>query len=131
MAAESIPPADGQEFHLRFLLINGGEFRMDFPCDSLVRDVKQAILDARPRELVEVQEKQAQPFPSRVEELRIVHLGRFLGDSKSLDECGFECGGDNVFAVHVTVRTASNRLDEVKDRISSRAPCHCGSCVVS
>lgn len=74
------------ECDLRFLMVNGESFRMCFPKDSSVREVKQALIDKKPSELISFLQNSSpsSPPPSRVDELRILHLGKFLEDSKTL-----------------------------------------------
>jgi Ubiquitin-2 like Rad60 SUMO-like len=85
---------DSGECELRFLIVNGESFRLRFPADASVRDVKQGIINARPVELVSflsttstggtgTQAAGMLP-PSRVDEVRILHLGKFLEDDKLL-----------------------------------------------
>jgi hypothetical protein len=77
---------DGAECVLRFLMVNGESFRMSFASKLSVREVKQSIIDQKPKELIEFLQASSpsSPPPSRVEEIRILHLGKFLDDAKIL-----------------------------------------------
>jgi hypothetical protein len=59
---------------------------MSFSQVFSVRDVKQSVIDQKPRELIDFLQTSSpsSPPPSRVEEIRILHLGKFLDDSKIL-----------------------------------------------
>jgi Ubiquitin-2 like Rad60 SUMO-like len=78
---------DGPECVLRFLMVNGESFRMSFASKLSVREVKQSVIDQKPSELIEFLQASSpsSPPPSRVEEIRILHLGKFLDDAKILN----------------------------------------------
>jgi hypothetical protein len=67
-------------------MVNGESFRMSFSRLFSVREVKQSVIDQKPNELIEFLQSSSpsSPPPSRVEEIRILHLGKFLDDSKIL-----------------------------------------------
>lgn len=83
------------ECDLRFLMVNGKSFNMCFPKGSSVREVKQALIDKKPVELIDFLQNSSpsSPPPSKTEELRILHLGKFLEDSMTLQ-------GKYLFIVH-------------------------------
>lgn len=68
-------------------MVNGEAFHDTFPCSALVSDVKQAVVNKKPKELVEFLSSSLPPAqpPTKVDDLRILHLGKFLEDGKSLE----------------------------------------------
>jgi Ubiquitin-2 like Rad60 SUMO-like len=81
-----VQEASAGECELRFLMVNGESFHLRFPQASTIRDVKQALVDRKPAELIDFIQSSSpgSPPPSKTEELRILHLGKFLEDAKSL-----------------------------------------------
>lgn len=74
------------ECDLRFLMVNGGSFNMRFPQTATICDVKQELIDKKPSELMDflqISVPGSAP-PTKTEELRILHLGKFLEDAKTL-----------------------------------------------
>lgn len=71
---------------MRFLLINGESFEMRFPQSATIREVKQKVIDDKPSELTKFwqQSTPSGPAPIRTDDIRILHLGKFLEDSKTL-----------------------------------------------
>lgn len=71
---------------MRFLLINGESFQFCFPQSTMIREVKQKLVDEKPSELLKFlqQTSPGSSVPTRTDEIRLLHLGRFLDDSKSL-----------------------------------------------
>lgn len=72
--------------NLRFLMVNGGSFNMRFPQTATIFDVKQELIDKKPSELMDFLQISAPGSapPTKTEELRILHLGKFLEDAKTL-----------------------------------------------
>mmetsp|Transcript_25417 Transcript_25417/g.100347 ORF Transcript_25417/g.100347 Transcript_25417/m.100347 type:complete len:110 (+) Transcript_25417:264-593(+) len=76
---------DGSECFLRFLLVNGNDFRMEFPARTSIRGVKNAIIKSKPQELVDLAEKTHSPALEKIDDIRILYLGKFLEDYKTLE----------------------------------------------
>lgn len=74
------------ECDLRFLMVNGESFKLRFPQTATICDVKQELIDKKPSELIDFLQVSApgSPPPAKTEELRILHLGKFLEDAKTL-----------------------------------------------
>ncbi len=79
--------APAGECELRFLMVNSNSFHLRFPEATTIREVKQALIDRKPPELMDFLQNSSpsSPPPSKTEELRILHLGRFLEDAKTLE----------------------------------------------
>jgi len=76
-------------------------------------------------ELGEMLAKQEQPLPARAEDIRVLHLGKFLEDHKSLADYHAGRGSENPITVHISVKSPSNKLDDVKDRLNRKGTCAC------
>lgn len=59
---------------------------MRFPQTATICDVKQELIDKKPRELIDFLQMSVPGSapPAKTEELRILHLGKFLEDAKTL-----------------------------------------------
>lgn len=115
------------ECDLRFLMVNGGSFNMRFPPTATISDVKQALIDTKPRELIEylqISVPGSAP-PTKTEELRILHLGKFLEDAKTLQECQMQDGPGNVTTVHISCRVPTAVLDDVKGKLDKKTGTCC------
>jgi Ubiquitin-2 like Rad60 SUMO-like len=67
-------------------MVNGESFNLRFPQTATIRDVKQELIDKKPAELLNFLQisSPGSPPPAKTEELRILHLGKFLEDGKTL-----------------------------------------------
>lgn len=67
-------------------MVDGESFHMCFPQNTTIRNVKQALVDKKPAELITFLQSSApsSPPPTKTDELRILHLGKFLEDSTTL-----------------------------------------------
>uniref|UniRef100_A0A7S1ERV6 Ubiquitin-like domain-containing protein n=1 Tax=Timspurckia oligopyrenoides TaxID=708627 RepID=A0A7S1ERV6_9RHOD len=114
-----------QSCKIRFLLPNDTSFTRDFEPQFTIARVKQSLLDDKPPELVEQLENSSQVYPSSVTELRILLLGRFLEDSKTLTECNVSL--DDVTTVHLSVKSITSEDPSSTNRKSHPTGC----CAVS
>lgn len=77
----------------------------------------------RPAELLDFVKKSppgGAPPPAKVEEIRLVNLGKLLDDTKTLKEYNFASGPGNVTTVHISCRVPSNTLEDVKDKLNKK-----------
>eukprot|EP00188_Purpureofilum_apyrenoidigerum_P002385 Plantae.Rhodophyta-Purpureofilum_apyrenoidigerum.ctg24769.p1 GENE.Plantae.Rhodophyta-Purpureofilum_apyrenoidigerum.ctg24769~~Plantae.Rhodophyta-Purpureofilum_apyrenoidigerum.ctg24769.p1 ORF type:complete len:155 (-),score=28.13 Plantae.Rhodophyta-Purpureofilum_apyrenoidigerum.ctg24769:200-619(-) len=112
--------------HIRFLLVNGKEFRMEFPANTAVKAVKSAIVKSRPQALLDSATETDNPAPEKTDDVRILYLGRFLEDGKTLDEYSFAVGESNPTAVHISLKPSTSAIDSQRDRKGKKSQC----CVV-
>ncbi|CDF40621.1 unnamed protein product, partial [Chondrus crispus] len=63
--------------------------------------------------------------PAKTEEIRILHLGKFLDDAKTLQECKFASGPDNLTTVHISLRVPTKASEDVKEKINKKGSACC------
>ncbi|KAJ8907056.1 hypothetical protein NDN08_003539 [Rhodosorus marinus] len=114
---------DGSECFLRFLLVNGNDFRMEFPSRTSIRGVKNSIIKSKPQELVDLAEKTHSPALEKIDDIRILYLGKFLEDYKTLEECSFGTGSSNSTTVHVSLKPSSSVNEVQKERRKKKSGC--------
>lgn len=111
-------------------MVNGESFRLVLPAAASVYQVKQRVIETRPKELVEFLRSSTPSVssgPTKEEEIRILHLGKFLDDAKTLKECHFATGKDNLTTVHIAVKVTAQTSDEIKEKVNKKAA---GCCAV-
>ena len=64
-------------------------------------------------------------FPTRKDELRILHFGRFLDDHETLSDNHFSAGQDVVTTVHLNIRAPPSMFNEVKGKLHKKKACCC------
>ena len=65
------------------------------------------------------------PPPSKAEEIRFLHLGKLLEDSKTLRDCGFHEGPGAATTVHISCRVPSTSMDESKEKLNKKPSACC------
>lgn len=134
LAAEATSPTAGEVglCTLRCLLANSTEFRMSAPPETTVRDVKTQILTQQPPQVADFLRASHLPAVVSPDEMRLLHLGKFLDDSRKLSEYDFAVGGtspgdptDGVTAVHLLCKPHRAAAEEAKERPAKGAGCCC------
>lgn len=132
MAAKAAGAGEGEpvvrECNLRFLMVTGANFTFRAMSDVTIGQLKRRIIDDRPKEMVDSLLKAPAPqtpFPSKMEEIRLVHGGRFLDDPKTLNDYDFATGDDGLTTIHVTIKAPPSVLDDVKGKLNRRSNCCC------
>lgn len=84
--AEATSPTAGEVglCTLRCLLANSTEFRLSAPPETSVRDVKSQILTQQPPQVADFLRASHLPAVVSPDEMRLLHLGKFLDDSRKL-----------------------------------------------
>ncbi|KAL1923798.1 uncharacterized protein VTP21DRAFT_8778 [Calcarisporiella thermophila] len=103
---------------LTLLLVSGKRSAFDFTTQQTVKEVKEGILEQWPKEWIS--EK-----PPSASNLRLLHLGRFLDDSTTLESNGIKSGQT---IVHLLIR--GNLQDDDDDLTKKRPSSKCGMCIV-
>ncbi|PXF49100.1 Membrane-anchored ubiquitin-fold protein 1 [Gracilariopsis chorda] len=125
---DSSPAVQNSSCDIRFLMVNGTSFRLTVPASSTIHDVKDAVIQHRPKELADFLKDtnpNAAATPTKVDDIRVLHLGKFLDDVKTLKECNFNTATNEFTTVHLSVRVPSNPSDEVKDKFNKKKPPCC------
>ncbi|GAB0494617.1 hypothetical protein MMPV_005911 [Pyropia vietnamensis] len=132
--AEATSPTAGEVglCTLRCLLANSTEFRMSVPPETSVRDVKTQILTQQPPQVADFLRASHLPTVVSPDEMRLLHLGKFLDDSRKLSDYDFAIGGtapgdpnDGVTAVHLLCKPHRAAAEESKERPAKEAGCCC------
>lgn len=117
--SEAMDSNDDAQCTLRFLMVNGESFKLTQSINSTVEDLKRKIIEEKPEELIKFLQSSTPSFqsgPSKEDELRILHLGKFLDDTKYLRDYNFETGKEKLTTVHIAVKIATVGTEEVKDK---------------
>uniref|UniRef100_A0A7S1TM55 UBL3-like ubiquitin domain-containing protein n=2 Tax=Erythrolobus australicus TaxID=1077150 RepID=A0A7S1TM55_9RHOD len=107
-AQEAAGDGGRAQCEVRFQLQNETAFQRSYPAAALVSEVKQSLVDDPPLELVGYLETVSQKYPTQVDQIRFLMLGKFLEDSHSLQHgCGFSA--QDVNTVQVSVKTVPQK----------------------
>ena len=124
-------------------MVSGASFRLVLPATSTIRDAKQRVISEQPKgtyttashsitltreELLDFLTKSPPggvPPPSKVEEIRLLHLGKLLEDAKTLRDCGFHEGAGAATTVHISCRVPSTAMDDAKDKLNKKSGTCC------
>ncbi|OSX68833.1 hypothetical protein BU14_2192s0001 [Porphyra umbilicalis] len=132
--AEAAAPTAGEAglCTLRFLLANSTEFRISAPPETTIRDIKTQIITQHPPQVSDFLRASQLPPVVSTEEMRILHLGKFLDDPRKLADYSFAVGGnapgdptDGVTAVHLLCKPLKAAAEEAKERPPKGPGCCC------
>ncbi|CAN8077000.1 unnamed protein product [Agarophyton chilense] len=124
---DSSPAINHSMCDIRFLMVNGTSFRLSIPASSSILNVKNAVIQQRPKELADFLKETSPGVNSstKVDDIRVLHLGKFLDDVKTLKECNFTTTNQEFTTVHLSVRVPANPSDQVKDKFNKKGSACC------
>ncbi|EME27758.1 hypothetical protein Gasu2_43800 [Galdieria sulphuraria] len=112
---------------IRFLLLDGNDFRVAFPPNTTVLQLKERVLEDRPQAFLSFLEHNRLPSPLYPSDIRLFYFGKDMEEEKTLQDYGIS--PQEVSTIHFVVRMRTHQVvQSEKDEVKKQRAC--ASCVI-
>jgi len=101
------------ETDIEILLLSGARKRFSFTTSSTVSEILAFVYKEWP-------ESWEEKKPERLDQLRLLHRGRFLPESSTLSSCGVEAGQVTVMHLNIRPSEAAAQAEQPKNAIAAK-----------
>ncbi|KAK4526339.1 hypothetical protein GAYE_SCF23G4253 [Galdieria yellowstonensis] len=112
---------------IRFLLLDSNDFRIAFPPETTILQLKQRVLEDQPQAFLNFLEHNRLPRPLYPSDIRLFYFGKDMEDEKTLRD--YEISPEQVTTVHFVVRMRTQQVVQ-SEKEEMKKQRGCASCVI-
>ncbi|GJQ13952.1 hypothetical protein GpartN1_g5743.t1 [Galdieria partita] len=112
---------------IRFLLLDSNDFRVAFPPDTTILQLKKRVLEDQPQAFLSFLEHNRLPLPLYPSDVRLFYFGKDMEEDKTLQDYGIS--PQEVSTIHFVVRMKTHQVvQSEKEEVKKQRAC--ASCVI-